>query len=157
MIFRVFAVCFILSLPTSAFAADGKPWYWSWWPSHWADLDFEKPYLDGPKIPHNSQWNKRDWTPSDWTEQRVGGADELIADFYTAGILSDQYQDDEVPVLEVGPTFFRLSGQEQRRVLAVVDDRFQITSAQENGMFYIYHYDTRKPVGIYTAQGVQFQ
>lgn len=127
-----------------------------WWPWHWEQTTF-KPYLEKPVYPQNSQWESRTWQPADWNAQRPGGAAELIKGFYTVGIFKRQYMDDDVPVLEVGPRFYELSGYDKRRVLRLLDEEYKITSSHENGMFTVADGRTGKPIGLYTANGLQLQ
>lgn len=127
-----------------------------WWPGHWENLTWH-PYLDQSRMPQNSQWDEDKWEPADWAAQRPGGELQLINGFYTAKILSHQYVYDHVPVLEVGPGFYDLSGYDKRRILRVVDDYYKITSAHENGMFTLTDYRTHDPIGLYTANGLQLQ
>ncbi len=137
-------------------SAEPKPWYWSWWPSHWYDLDYQ-PYLEDGTHPHNTQWDDKKWEPADWAAQRPNGSDDVIKGFYRAGVLSRQYMDDDMPVLEVGPGFYSLSGYDKRRVTRLIDDHYQITANHENAMFMLYDWRTRKPIGSYTAHGLQIQ
>lgn len=137
-------------------SAEPKPTYWSWWPEHWLELDWQ-PYLEGAKHPHNSQWNDKNWTPAMWAEQEAGGMPELIRGFYDAEILNRQYMDDEMPVLSVGPNFYHLSGYDKRRIARIVDEYYQITTSQENGMFVLEDWRSRKPIGTYTVHGLQLQ
>ena len=154
----VFTASFIALM--TGFAAAGhaapKPCYWAWWPSHWQNLTF-KPYLDNPTQDQNSQWDNRKWTPADWAAQRPGGEKQLIAGFFTAQIFSRQYVDNHLPVLEVGPAFYDLSGYDKRRVLRILDDAYHITSNHPNAMFTLTDWRTHKPIGLYTAYGLQLQ
>lgn len=127
-----------------------------WWPSHWRELDGQ-PYLEGAKHPHNSQWDHKTWQPADWAVQYAGGAGEVIQGFYKTNILRDQYVDDDIPVLVVGPNFYHLSGYDKRRVVAMVDDFYKITTSKENGMFMLEDWRSEKPIGLYTAHGLQLQ
>lgn len=146
----------ILILGALPAQAEPKPWYFSWWPSHWENLTFE-PYLEGPKHPHNTQWDRQKWEPADWAAQREGGSAEVIQGFYRARILSRQFIDDEMPVLEVGPNFYHLSGYDKRRVTKLVDDHYQITANHLNAMYIIHDWRTHRPIGTYTAHGLQLQ
>ncbi len=146
----------VVMLGASPVSAEPKPWYFSWWPSHWENQRFE-PYLEGPKHPHNTQWSHKAWEPADWAAQRPGGAFEVIQGFYRANILRDQYVDDDMPVLEVGPNFYHLSGYDKRRVTRLVDDYYQITSNHLNAMYTIRDWRTGKPIGTYTTHGLSLQ
>lgn len=146
----------VLILCTSPASAEPKPWYFSWWPSHWIDQNFE-PHLEGPKHPHNTQWDSKSWEPADWAAQRPGGSLEVIQGFYRANILHRQYVDDDMPVLEVGPNFYHLSGYDKRRVTKLVDDYYQITANHLNAMYMIRDWRTGQPIGNYTAHGLSLQ
>lgn len=149
-------VFFALCLSGTPALAGPKPWYFGWWPSHWRDLNFSKPYTEDGKTPHNSQWDRQDWEPQDWIAQRKD-AMTLIDGFYRAGILSGQYVKDDIPVLEVGPNFWRLGGQDRRRVAKTVDHVYQITAAKEFGLFHLVDGETGKVIGHYTKDGLQIQ
>lgn len=146
----------LLGAAPGAAHADAKPWIWSWWPSHWDNLTFE-PYLEGAKHPHNTQWDDKKWEPADWAAQKPKGSLQVIQGFYTANILKGQDVEDDVPVLIVGPNFYHLSGYDKRRVVAMVDDYYKITSRKLNGMFTITDWRSDKPIGVYTANGLQLQ
>jgi hypothetical protein len=135
--------------------AEPKPWIWGWWPSHWRNLDF-KPYIEDSQQTHNSQWDDSNWEPEHWIGQRKSGRD-LIRGFYFADILRDQYVDDDIPVLVVGPGFYMLGGQDKRRVVDTVDYVYQITEAHPNGMFMLRDWRTDKEIGSYTHYGLQMQ
>ena len=149
-----FTAILVLLTPLNA-QAGPKPWPWSWWPSHWQNLNFERPYLNEAHIPHNSQWDNDEWTPYDWAGHH-SDPKAMINNLYAAKIITDQYTDDNVPVLEVGHNFIRLSGEDKRRVAAYVDHVFGITRS-ESGMFHLYYDATGKPIGIYTKAGLQLQ
>ncbi|HEY8189980.1 MAG TPA: hypothetical protein VIF12_04800, partial [Micavibrio sp.] len=88
----------LMAVGISPANAEPKPWYWSWWPSHWYNLNYQ-PYLEDGKHPHNTQWNDKAWEPADWSAQRLNGASDVIKGFYRADILSRQYMDGQMPVL----------------------------------------------------------
>jgi hypothetical protein len=39
----------------------------------------------------------------------------------------------------------------------MIDEHYQITANHENGMFMLYDWRTRQPIGAYTAYGLQIQ
>ena len=145
----------VLCVNTATAHAEPKPWIWSWWESHWNGLDF-KPYTEDAKHTHLSQWNKQPWQPSDWSAQRGNGVN-VIKGFYRSGVFRDQYIKDDMPVLEIGSAFYSLSGQDRRRVTAMVDDVYQVTSSRVNGSYMIVDGRSKKPVGVYTRYGLQMQ
>jgi hypothetical protein len=114
-----------------------------------------RPYLEEAKIPHNSQWADDQWRPQDWIDSRGGSAAAVIDGFYESGIITDQYTDGDIPVLEVGQRFLELSDQDKRRVAAFVDETFGIT--RQSGLFLINFHKNDTPVGVFTAQGLQLQ
>lgn len=149
-----FVVISVICGTGGAARAEPKPWVLGWWPGHWHNLDF-KPYLEDPKAPHNGQWKNDDWQPEDWVSQRT--PEDLVNGFYHADIIRGQYEEDGVPVLEVGSGFYRLGGQDKRRVAATLDYIYGITAAHENGMFMLYDAQTDEPIGSYTRYGLQLQ
>lgn len=146
----VAAMAFGMSSPS--FAKKGS---WSWWPNHWQEMDFT-PYVGGQKLHQRWVWDSDPWTPQDWIDQ-AGDEKRVLHDFYAAGILTDQYTDsDDIPVLEVGDGFIKLSGKARRRVLGFVDYVFEITKSEEFGTFYVYYQkDDEKPMGLYNKHGFQ--
>lgn len=82
---------------------------------------------------------------------------ELVQGFYRADIIREQNEKDGVPVLIVGPNFYRLSGYDQRRVTHIFDQAFGITHSKHNGVFTLQDWKTHCPVGLYTKHGLQIQ
>lgn len=118
--------------------------------------DDTRPYLEEAKRPLNGQWNNEDWHPEYWVEDK-GSIEAVMAGFYDAGIITDQYKDG-ASVLKVGRPFLRMSPIDQRHLVEFVDYAHQITSAQENGLFYIV-LDERghEVIGLYSQRGLQLQ
>jgi len=154
----ILALMTIVSFQSGAAQAQAgpKPWIFSWAPSHWENLDFV-PYLETPRHPHGSQWQGSLWQPEHWLAQRDGEGLHLIRDFYHARIITGQYDHKTVPVLEVGPGFYKLGGQDRRRVAETVDMIYAITTQTENGIFMLNDWHTKKTVGIYSRHGLQMQ
>ena len=157
----VFGALAVLAVITMCCAFSGtasaapKVTYWTWGPSHWRHQDF-KPYDEDSKRTHNSQWNNQNWKPQDWIAQRHDG-ENLLRSFYAAGILHDQYSERGVLVLEIGPAFYMLGGQDRRRVTQTVDEVYQVTASRPNGMFMLHDSRSKKPIGAYTRYGLQMQ
>ncbi len=152
----------LLSIPMILLAvcgpatADPKPWIWGWWPSHFEKLDFEKRLMQDTRTDHNRQWDQIDWQAQDWIAQRKSGL-ALVERFYDVGIISNQYMKNDIPVLEVGPSFYNLGGFDKRRVVETVDEVYEITSSKTNGAFHIYDSETHEPIGFYSGTGLQFR
>ncbi|PCJ98109.1 MAG: hypothetical protein COA45_08120 [Zetaproteobacteria bacterium] len=121
----------------------------------WSGDDF-KPYLGEQQIRQSSLWEGDNWTPEDWLKEE-GDEKRVMHDLYAANIVTDQYTDnDNIPVLEVGEQFMRMSGIDRYRVLQFMDHVFEITTSSPNGMFYvIYNLDDDDPVGLYNKHGFQ--
>lgn len=118
--------------------------------------DEVRPYLNDSKIPHNVQWENDTWKPEDWIEGK-GSAKNVIDGFYAADIITDQHEDGDTPVLEVGQGFMKLSEQDKRRVVMFVDQVFKVTDAAPDGMFYVRHKKSDKVLGIYNKDGLHLQ
>lgn len=156
-VFQVFMALFLAVLaPISGHAGSlselGK---YIWGPPK---SDFVRPYLEEAKLPHNSRWADDEWSPQDWIDSRGGNAVNVVNGFYEAGIISDQYIDDDIPVLEVGQGFLELGAQDKRRVVAFIDEVFGVTKYGDPAVIMIYFHDKKEtPVGVFNAQGLQLQ
>lgn len=117
-----------------------------------------RPLLENGTDPHNSQWFAREWFATQWLDQYDRDLD-VIDGFYKADILREQVVVNGVPVLVVGPNFYRLSGFDKRRVTHVVDVVYTITEAQgTNAKFFrLQDWKTGKMIGLYNADGLTIQ
>lgn len=149
------AVWGVLCLTAANANAQPKPWGWSWWESHWVDQTFV-PYIENGKDPHNSQWHTSRWHPDDWIAQREDSP-EMIRSLYLSDIIRRQYVRKDIPAVQIGPNFYRLGGQDKRRVMATIDHIYNVTAASEHGMFMIYDWRTNRAIGSYTKHGLQIQ
>ncbi|NCC22466.1 MAG: hypothetical protein EOM26_08385 [Alphaproteobacteria bacterium] len=154
-LFALGTLCFLIVTASPAFAGP-KPWPFGWWPSHWEDLDFERPYMHDGKSRHNTQWDYRGWQAEDWISQRDSGL-QLIEGWYVAGILTDQYVRNKVPVLEVGSGFYDLGGFDKRRVVRVVDTVYGITAQDPNAIFRLRDAATKDYIGLYSRHGLMLE
>lgn len=128
---------------------------WRWWGTNWQSVDFH-PYIGEEQIRQRSLWDGDTWTPEAWIKD-AGDEKRVMRSLYDANILTGQYTDsDNIPVLEVGENFIKLAGVDQIRVLKFVDHIFQISTSEENGMFYVlYALDDDEPLGLYNKYGFQ--
>jgi hypothetical protein len=156
LFFAAVIILIALSFATGEAAAGPKPWVFGWWPSHWKNLNFEKPYLYEGKLPHNRQWDYRYWQPGDWINQRQSAL-KLIQDWYVIGIIEGQYMEEDVPVLEVGSAYFDLGFFDRQRVMQTVNYVYEITSKKENGMFRIVDSRNGEYIGLYSRHGLMQQ
>ncbi len=164
-IFHALSTVLVLFLAPSAMAGEdqdttvkdsgpGRFWHDIWKSPKGTQV---RPYLDEAKLPHNSQWAEDDWTPQDWIDMRGGSALNVMDGFYRANIITDQKFDDDVPLLEVGQGFMRLSAQEQQRVLAFIDDTYRVTAGSEAGVIEICLDHEDDIIGIFDKNGLQIQ
>jgi hypothetical protein len=134
-------------------SADDPEWSQS---KPWQGNDF-KPYLADQPIKNRMLWDRDTWTPELWIADAGGDERLILRDLYAGGILTQQYQNsDDIPVLEVGEPFLKLSHTDRIRVLRFIDYVFEITK-EENGMFYVYYAlaEDEKSLGIYDKRGFQ--
>ncbi len=147
----------MILLNSSGALAERKTSIWAWLPWYHVNMDYERRLIEDPKIPHNHLWNDEDWSPQQWAYER-GSAQTMLDDLYIAGIVTKQYRDDQdTLVLEVGQPFMQLSPQDKRRVVRFIDYAYGVTENSQSGMFHIYHHESKKPIGLFTKHGVQFQ
>ncbi len=147
------AMAFVfLSFSTTAHAGAKS---WSWWSDNWQSMDFE-PYLGEQKIAQRSLWDDDTWTPEAWIKED-GDEKRIIYNLYNVNIITNQYKDKKnIPVLEVGDGFISLSSIDRHRILRFVDYVFEITTSEENGMFYVLYSDNKsEPLGLYNKHGFQ--
>lgn len=116
-----------------------------------------KPYLAEEQIRHSSLWVGDEWSPEDWVKED-GDKKRITHNLYASDILVDQYTNkDNIPVLEVGDQFMRMSGIDRNRVLQFMDHVFEITTSSKDGLFYVM-YDQNgddEMVGLYNKHGFQ--
>jgi hypothetical protein len=132
----------------------GKLFSGYWGDKIWEGQDFQ-PYLADQPIKNRIVWDRDNWTPQDWIDDVGGDARYVMRDLFGYGILTRQYRDGEIPVLEVGEPYLRLSHTDRLRVLRFVDHIFEITK-EPNGMFFVYLKDVDdEPLGTYGNRGFQ--
>jgi len=159
IVFQILTVLFTVAFVPSSTASDlsmlsGNVGKELWGPPN---SSFVRPHLEEAKLPHNSRWADDEWTPQDWIDSRGGDAVTVVNGLYEAGIISDQYFDGGIPVLEVGQGFLDLGAQDKRRVVAFIDEVFGVTKFAEPGVIMIYFRNDDEPVGLFNAQGLQLQ
>ncbi len=111
-------------------------------------------YLESARHIQIPQWADQEWYVEDWTSQTDGAT--LIKDFYSADILRAQKVGQaELPVLVVGPNFYRLSGFDKRRIATTVDAVYGITKRPTNASFILEDWYTKKPIGVFDEQGLR--
>ena len=151
--FFLLALIACLALPAPA-KAEPKPWIWSWGLTHFDNLDFV-PYTEHVTQPQHAQWRRAPWTMDEWAPTRAAGQAQLDK-FFRAGIFSDFDGNGDVPVLTVGKGFYHLSGYDQRRVVDLLDQQYEVTKSSP-GIFMLEDGTTGKTLGVYTRLGLQLQ
>lgn len=147
---------FAVFMLTCAPHAEARSKSWLRWVFTPPVPDFETTYLYDGKTPHAYTWADESWTPDDWTQAR--GSDKgVMDDLYAAGIITDQYEKGNMPVLEVGQSFMQLSNEDKHKVAAYVDDVLGITAAGTDGAFMLIRQGRNAPIGLYTKAGLQLQ
>lgn len=138
--------------------AEPKPWMFGWWPGHWEWTSYKKfhPYLENGKETQNQQWAAEDWYVQDWLAQNEDSF-KLIDGFFRTDILRKQDEDDGVPVLIVGPQFYRLGGLDKRRVVTTLDTVYGITESGERPMIILKDWHTKREIGTFTKAGLTLE
>jgi len=162
---KVFQLVMVLLLGVSVEALASSARDYLWGPPQ---TDFVRPFLEEAKLPHNARWADDEWSPKDWIDSRGGSVKAVVDGLYRADIVVDQYIDD-VPVLEVGQGFLELGAQDQRRVVAFMDEVFGITKFATPGIILVlFHRDDKswlhgliegdtEQIGVFDANGLQLQ
>ncbi len=142
--------------------ARNTPWYnWIFTPGK---ADYERPYMEDAKTPHNSQWEDDTWVPEGWA-QDLGSKEAVLERFDDAGYVTDIDVDEGEAVtdavIEVGVPFLQLSDQEKNHVVEYVDYVYGVSKSsgtiivERNDAFWPFKDAT--PVGVYTKNGLQLQ
>ncbi len=150
---------FLASLAPAKGMAESKVGpFIGWFPSHteWNMYKKYNPYLENGRHPHPEIWANDPWKPSDWIGQRKNGL-TLVQGYYNADIIRAQDIEDNVAVVTVGPNFYRLGGQDKRRVVSSLDNIYGITAQSPNGTILLRDWHTRLQIGAYTKHGLMIQ
>jgi len=138
--------------------AEPKPWMFGWWPGHWEWAEYKNfnPHLEKGKDTQNQQWRNEDWYVQDWVSQHKNEF-ELIDGFFRADILRKQTEDGDVPVLIVGPQFYRLGGLDKRRVLTTLDSAYGITDRGTHPVIVLKDWQTEREIGLFDKNGLSLE
>lgn len=125
---------------------------------HWKWTQYKNfnPYLEEGKKTQNTQWDEEDWFVQDWIAQNKDGF-TLINDWFRTDILREQTEKNNVPVLIVGPQFYRLSGFDKRRVVTTLDTVYGVTDKNAHPVILLQDWKTRRQIGVYTKDGLQLE
>lgn len=153
----VTALFFSLAIIGSARADSKIDGAVGWGPGHWEkDYKFQ-PYIEHPTQPQHQQWRRDPWQPYQWATQYDGGGQQVIDGFYTADILRKQYVKNGTAAVDVGPGFYMLSGNDKRKVAAMIDYVYGITKNDLYGLYTLYDWNNHRPIGTYTQYGLEMQ
>ncbi len=138
--------------------AERKAWEFGWWPGHWDWTSYKKfnPYVENGKQAQSQQWAAEDWYVQDWLSQNEDNF-ILIDDFFKTDILRKQTSDNDVPVLIVGPQFYRLGGLDKRRVVTTLDAVYGITERGTHPVIVLKDWNTKREIGLFTKEGLQLE
>ncbi len=111
-----------------------------------------RPWNHDAQNQHPQQWQGQDWDPSMWNEKWT--PEVAIKKFYAAHIFHRQYvRYQRYPVLELGPTFFKLSDLDRRRTLQLLMDYNDVFSKGYDAVE-LRDWYTKELVGSYTRKGM---
>lgn len=159
---RQFKSLFLLALLLISAAgtamAEPKVGIFGWWPGHWKWVEYKNfnSYLETGKDTQNTQWSREDWYVQDWISQNHD-AFAMIDQWFKVDILREQDEADDVPLLVVGPMFYRLSGFDKRRVITTLDAVYGITDNGAHPVILLRDWKTRRQIGLYTKDGLQLE
>lgn len=144
----------VLALSAPAMAAGG----FGWWPGHWQWAQYKNfnPYLEEGKKSQNTQWDEEDWYVQDWIAQNGDGF-KLIDGWFRTNILHKQDEEGGVPVVIVGPQFYRLSGFDKRRVITTLDAVYGVTYNNAHPVILLKDWRTKRQIGVFTKDGLQLE
>ncbi len=160
--FLIFLVCFLSVIKADSASAEPKSWKlfppsFGWSKNHENYRSFKQynPYLEDARHLQIPQWKDENWYVEDWASQK--DAMTLIKGWYSADIIRDQKVGHaNLPVLVVGPNFYRLSGFDKRRVVTTINVAYGIVSDQNDGKaFMLTDWYTKKPIGVFDNQGLR--
>jgi hypothetical protein len=105
-----------------------------------------------PLTQHPHQWDGQDWDPSKWNGEWA--SENTLRKFFRARIFEKQYLDrNDIPVVELGPAFYKLSDLDQRRTLKLLSDQMAFF-AKGYPTVKLVDWHTRDVIGAYTAKGM---
>lgn len=102
---------------------------------------------------HPQQWQGQEWDPSMWNAGWT--AETAIRKFYQGRIFQRQYiRNKKIPVLVVGPTFYKLSDLDRRRTVKLLIDHSDIFNRGFD-IVELRDWHNGREIGSYTRKGLQ--
>lgn len=139
---------------TTGRSVNGDMLYPKWLLQHPEHYEFS-PLISNhdPQNRHPAQWEGQDWDPSMWNENWT--PEKTIDRLFQNGVFAKQFiRREAVPVLVLGPTFFKLSDLDQRRSIKLVTDYSDLFNRGYE-MVELRDWHSGKTVGSYTHKGMQ--
>lgn len=130
----------------------GMPVYPDWLfnkPDHYEFLPLTS--NSDPKTQHPAAWDGQDWDTAAWNKNWT--PEVAIQKFFQARIFEKEYIKGNMPVLELGPTFYKISDLDRRRTLKLMTDSTGIFQ-QGYGLVTLVDWSTHDVVGTYTPKGM---
>lgn len=113
------------------------------------------PWLNDIKNSHPDQWAGQYWDTSAWNEDRWTPEIALRL-LYLNHTFHRQYVKNGTPVIEIGPTFYKLSDLDRRRSLRLMANHTDILNKGYKA-FLIKDWETRDTIGSYTQTGMYLE
>ena len=131
----------------------GIPTYPDWLFNNPDHYEFSPLVSNGDQLTqHPDQWDGQDWDPSKWNSQWT--PEIALNKFFKAHIFEKQYMGrSTTPVVELGPTFYKISDLDQRRTLKLLSDHMGYFKKGYSAVELI-DWSTHDVVGTYTAKGM---
>jgi hypothetical protein len=105
-----------------------------------------------PLTQHPNQWDGQDWDPNQWGPGWTTEA--VLKKFFKARIFTKRYMSrNNIPAVELGPTFYKLSDLDQRRTLKLLTDQGNIFG-QGYQTVHLVDWSTHDVIGVYTPKGM---
>lgn len=116
-----------------------------------------------PHHQHPQQWDGQDWDPAAW-DGKQWTPETTLKKFFRSGIFYRQYMGGskrvnnpkvqaQIPVLEVGPRFFKLSDLDRRRSLKLLADYTEVFQKGFESIE-LRDWNTQEILGHYTPKGM---
>ena len=106
------------------------------------------------KNEHPQQWEGQDWDASMWPKNLSPKL--ALRRLYGIRVFTAQYAESGKPVLELGPTFWKLSDLDRRRSIKLVADTTRVFERNYK-MIVLRDWYTKDNLGTYTAKGMQLK
>ncbi len=105
-----------------------------------------------PQNQHPAAWDGQDWDSSQWGANWT--PDVAVQKFFQARIFERQYMDAaSTPVVELGPTFYKLSDLDRRRTLKLLTEQTAVFK-KGHSVVELVDWSTHKIVGTCTPKGM---